>query len=148
MERYVEAFRGVISTWEDYAIFGFLVDRVGRYQLEEYVGGSYLPLDRILPQMLSEEEGHVEHGRSQTEEMARGDDAQRRRIQESLNRWYPMSLDMFGSSESRRSERFIHWGIKKRTNVEARQAYINEVNPMIEAMGLEIPDATVGRHYF
>src|SRR5438876_940607 len=46
MERAVEAFRDVINTWEGYAVFGFLVDRVGRFQLEEYIGGSYAPLDR------------------------------------------------------------------------------------------------------
>src|ERR1051325_6451138 len=45
-ERYVEAFRGQITTWEDFAVFGFLVDRVGRYQLEEYEGCTYGPLSR------------------------------------------------------------------------------------------------------
>src|SRR5262245_22364736 len=43
-ERYLEAFRGTITTWEDYAVFGFLIDRVGRYQLEEFLECSYLPL--------------------------------------------------------------------------------------------------------
>ncbi|MBV9119413.1 MAG: phenylacetate-CoA oxygenase subunit PaaI, partial [Chloroflexi bacterium] len=129
-QRYVEAFRGKISTWEDYAIFGFLIDRVGRYQLEEFVGCSYVPLDRILPQVLKEEEGHVAHGQMTTAGMARGDDAQKARIQDSLNRWYPQALDMFGNSESRRSERFVHWGLKRRTNEQARSEYVAEVNPM------------------
>src|SRR4030095_10300356 len=39
-KRYVEAFRTHITTWEDYAVFGFLVDRVGKYQLDEFIGGS------------------------------------------------------------------------------------------------------------
>src|SRR5919106_6527377 len=43
-ERYVEAFRGQIKTWEDFSVFGFLIDRVGRYQLEEFIGCTYLPL--------------------------------------------------------------------------------------------------------
>lgn len=148
-ERYVEAFRGKISTWEDYAIFGFLIDRVGRYQLEEFVDCSYKPLSAILPTVLKEEEGHVGHGENLTAEMAASEDPkQRERIQDSLNRWYPQGLDMFGMSESRRSERFVHWGIKKRTNEEARTDYMNEINPKIEAMGLQIPDAKVGRHYY
>jgi ring-1,2-phenylacetyl-CoA epoxidase subunit PaaA len=147
-ERYVEAFRGKISTWEDYAIFGFLIDRVGRYQLEEFADCSYKPLAGILPQVLREEEGHVGHGENLTAEMAASDDPeQRRRIQDSLNRWYPQGLDMFDMSESRRSERFVYWGIKKRTNEQARQDYLDEVNPKIEAMGLQIPDARAGRHY-
>lgn len=148
-ERYVEAFRGKITTWEDYAIFGFLIDRVGRYQLEEFTDCSYRPLSAMLPQVLKEEEGHVGHGENLTAEMANSEDPeQRKRIQDSLNAWYPQGLDMFGMSESRRSERFVHWGIKKRTNEQARHDYINEVNPKIEAMGLQIPDEKVGRHYF
>ena len=47
-ERYVEAFRGQITTWEDYAVFGFLIDRVGRFQLEEFIGATYLPLARVV----------------------------------------------------------------------------------------------------
>src|SRR5713226_8066799 len=43
-ERYVEAFRGQIKTWEDFSVFGFLIDRVGRFQLEEFIGCTYLPL--------------------------------------------------------------------------------------------------------
>jgi ring-1,2-phenylacetyl-CoA epoxidase subunit PaaA len=37
-KRYLDAFRGIIKTWEDFAVFGFLIDRVGRYQLEEFFG--------------------------------------------------------------------------------------------------------------
>jgi ring-1,2-phenylacetyl-CoA epoxidase subunit PaaA len=148
-ERYVEAFRGKITTWEDYAMFGFLIDRVGRYQLEEFMDCSYKPLTNILPPVLKEEEGHVGHGENLAAEMAQSEDPeQRKRIQDSLNRWYPQGLDMFGMSESNRSERFVHWGIKRRTNNQARQDYINEINPKIEAMGLQIPDEKVGRHYF
>ena len=58
-KRSLEAFRGVIKTWEDFAVFGFLIDRVGRYQLEEFLDCSYLPLQRILPEILKEEIGHI-----------------------------------------------------------------------------------------
>jgi ring-1,2-phenylacetyl-CoA epoxidase subunit PaaA len=149
MERYVEAFRDVIDNWEGYAVFGFLVDRVGRFQLEEYVGGSYAPLDKLMAPMLLEEQGHISHGEDESRRMAQSEDPkQRERLQERVNYWYPKALDMFGNSESRRSERFIHWGLKRRTNGEARQAYLNEVNPLIESMGLQIPDEKDNRKYF
>src|SRR5215470_4525682 len=63
-ERYVEAFRGQIKTWEDFAVFGFLVDRVGRFQLEEFIGATYQPLARVVedPDIIREEEGHVDFG--------------------------------------------------------------------------------------
>jgi len=149
MERYVEAFRDVINTWEGYAVFGFLVDRVGRFQLDEYVGGSYMPLDRLMAPMLLEEQGHIAHGEEESRRMAQSeDDGQRKRIQERVNYWYPKALDMFGNSESHRSERFMHWGLKRRPNAQARADYLAEVNPMIEDMGLQIPDEKEGRKYF
>src|SRR5215468_9107523 len=132
-ERYVEAFRGEITTWEDFAVFGFLIDRVGRYQLEEFVGGTYAPLDRILPDIIVEEQGHIDYGQSKTAEIAaRGGEA-KERIQKVLDFWYARALDMFGSSASRRSERYRYWGIKRRTNAEARHEYMQEVRPLIEA---------------
>ena len=71
-ERYVEAFRGEIKTWEDYAVFGFLVDRVGRFQLEEFLDCTYLPLARVVedPDIIREEEGHVDFGTNAAAEFA------------------------------------------------------------------------------
>lgn len=146
-ERFVEAFRGSINTWEDYAVFGFLIDRVGRYQLEEFQDCSYSPLDRILPDVVREEVGHIGHGTNKTAEMAaRGGEA-KARIQKSVDYWYVKALDMFGRSESKRSERYREWGLKRRTNNQARQDYISEVNPLIEQMGLQVPDPNKSRLY-
>ncbi|HLH75577.1 MAG TPA: Phenylacetic acid catabolic protein [Candidatus Binataceae bacterium] len=146
-ERYVDAFRGAIRNWEEFAIFGFLIDRVGRYQLEEFVGCSYAPLDRILPQIVTEEAGHIEYGQNLTAEFAARGGQAKEKIQQALDVWYPKALDMFGSDSSRRSERYRHWGLKRRTNKQAREEYIREVNPLIEAMGLSVPDPNRGRKF-
>ncbi len=54
---------------------GFLIDRVGRYQLEEFYDCSYLPLQRILPDIVTEEPGHIEYGYNKTLELiAKGDE--------------------------------------------------------------------------
>jgi len=149
-ERYLEAFRGTITTWEDFAVFGFLIDRVGKYQLEEFIGCSYKPLSRILEhpsRVMEEEEGHIDFGTTRTAEMAaRGGEA-RDRVQRALNFWYVTGLDMFGRTESKRAERYRMWGLKRRTNAEAREQYLNEVNPLIESMGLTVPDPLAGRKY-
>ena len=139
-KRYVEAFRGQITSWEDFAIFGFLIDRVGRYQLEEFMNCSYQPLAEILPVILKEEIGHVGYGGSKTAElMAKGDES-RERLQNALNYWYVKALDMFGRAESKRSERYRFWGLKRRSNEQARKEYITEVNPLIVKLGLQVPE--------
>jgi ring-1,2-phenylacetyl-CoA epoxidase subunit PaaA len=146
-ERYVEAFRGTITTWEDYAVFGFLIDRVGRYQLEEFIGASYLPLARVIedPDVLREEEGHIDFGTNKTAEYAAKGGEAKERIQKAVDYWYVKGLDMFGNSQSRRSERYMYWGLKRRTNAEARQQYKDEVDALIRQMGLTIPDPNKGR---
>lgn len=146
-KRYVEAFRGRITTWEDFAVFGFLIDRVGRYQLEEFEDCSYVPLATILPTMEQEEVGHIDFGTNLTREMAGKGDESKERVQKAIDYWYVKGLDMFGRNESRRSERYRYWGLKRRTNAEQRQQYTDEVNALIEDMGLQVPDPSEGRLY-
>src|SRR5262245_32516467 len=146
-ERYLEAFRGTITTWEDYAVFGFLIDRVGRYQLEEFLECSYLPLQRILPGILKEELAHIGFGTNQTAELAGENDEMRERVQTSIDFWYIKALDMFGRTESERSDRYCHWGLKRRSNSQARWEFKKEVDPLIQQMGLEIPDPIAGRKF-
>ena len=149
-QRYLEAFRGLITTWEDFAVFGFLIDRVGKYQLEEFAGCTYAPLSRLLEhpsRVMEEEAGHIDFGTTRTAELAARGGAAREHVQRALNFWYTTGLDMFGRSESRRAERYHQWGLKRRTNAEARAQYLAEVNPLIESMGLDVPDPVAGRKY-
>ena len=146
-KRSLEAFRGVIKTWEDFAVFGFLIDRVGRYQLEEFLDCSYLPLQRILPEVLKEEIGHIGFGTNQTAELAAKGDEERERVQRSVDFWYIKALDMFGRSDSERSNRFCYWGLKRRSNSQARWEFIKEVGPIIQGMGLTVPDPIKDRKF-
>jgi ring-1,2-phenylacetyl-CoA epoxidase subunit PaaA len=146
-KRSLEAFRGLITSWEDFSVFGFLIDRVGRFQLEEFLDCSYLPLQRILPEILKEEMGHVGFGTNQTGEMASKGGEQKDRIQKSVDSWYIKALDMFGRSDSERSNRYCHWGLKRRNNTQARWEFKKEVDPIIQQMGLTVPDPIAGRQY-
>ena len=149
-ERYLEAFRGLITTWEDFAVFGFLIDRVGKYQLEEFIGCTYAPLSRLLEhpsRVMEEEAGHIDFGTTRTAEIAARGGSAKERVQKAVDFWYVTGLDMFGRSESKRAERYRHWGLKRRTNAQAREQYLAEVNPLIEGMGLRVPDPLAGRKY-
>jgi len=146
-KRYLEAFRGTIETWEDFSVFGFLIDRVGRFQLEEFLDCSYLPLQRILPDIIKEEMGHIGFGTNQTAECAAQGAESLERLQKSLNFWYIKALDMFGRSDSERSNQYVHWGLKKRSNTQARWEFKKEVDPLIQQIGLTVPDPVEGRKY-
>lgn len=146
-KRFVNAFRGVISTWEDNAVFGFLIDRVGRYQLEEFFDCSYLPLQRILPDIVMEELGHIEYGFNKTVELIQSGDEGKAKAQRAVDFWYVRALDMFGRTGSKRSERYRYWGLKRRSNEQARQDYQQEVNAILTKIGLTVPDPLKGRQY-
>src|SRR5438128_2499289 len=110
--RDLEAFRQAMPTWADVAVFGFLIDRVGQYQLEEFVGCSYAPLDRALPKIIQEEKTHVGYGLVKLRDMVRTEEG-RAEAQAALDRWCPRGLDMFGPANSRRAARYQHWGLQR-----------------------------------
>jgi len=145
-KREVDAFKEDMPTWADFAVFGFLIDRVGQYQLDELEGASYLPIDDHLPTILREEKGHISYGEQQMRKLMETEQGLEQ-VQAAVDHWYRVGLDMFGMSTSARAERYIEWGLKRRTNEEARRQYIAEVDPLIAAMGLRIPDKLEGRRY-
>jgi len=146
-KREVDAFKEDMPQWADFAAFGFLIDKVGEYQLDEMVGSSYLPMDDALPVILREEKGHVAYGEQQLEKLAKSGPEGKAIAQAAIDKWYIIGLDMFGKSGSARTERYIEWGLKKRTNEGARQQYIAEMEPKIAALDLRVPDRLAGRKY-
>ena len=145
-QRYLETFRGQIKSWVDMSAFGCLIDRVGKYQLQELYDGSYQPATRMLPKVMMEEEGHIAFGAAKLREYCRTERG-KELAQVAINHWWVMALDMFGRSNSARTERYIEWGIRKRTNEEGRRQYIEEASAVIRDMGLQVPDVHAGRKY-
>ena len=145
-QREVDAFKVDMPEWADFAAFGFLIDKVGEYQLDEMVGSSYLPTDDALPTILREEKGHVAYGEQQLQKLMETPDG-KVAAQRAIDKWYVVGLDMFGRSNSARDERYIEWGLKKRTNGKMREDYSAEMDPKIAALGLVIPNKLEGRKY-
>ncbi len=100
-----------------------------------------------MPEVIKEELAHTGHGENKTAELAAKGAAGKEKIQSAVDFWYIKALDMFGRSDSARDERYIYWGLKRRRNAQARQEFIQEVNPLIEKMGLKVPDPLKGRKY-
>jgi ring-1,2-phenylacetyl-CoA epoxidase subunit PaaA len=146
-KREVDAFKEDMPTWADFAAFGFLIDKVGEYQLEEMVGSTFAPIDDTLPVILREEKGHVAYGEQQLEKLVKSSAEGKAQAQAAIDKWFIVGLDMFGKSGSSRTERYLEWGLKRRTNEEARRQYLAEMEPKIAALGLVVPDRLLGRKY-
>jgi 1,2-phenylacetyl-CoA epoxidase catalytic subunit len=143
----LDSFNMDFETWQDVAAFACLVDRVGLYQLRAFQECSYAPLARAMPQMLAEENLHIGAGRNTLNRIANDPTyyGNKEIAQAAVNKWYPRALDMFGHSSSRGSETAVRLGIKRWRNEEARKMYIEEVTPILEKMGLTVPDEHFNR---
>jgi ring-1,2-phenylacetyl-CoA epoxidase subunit PaaA len=145
-DRMLEIFRDPLETWADMGCFGTFIDRVGGYHLEDFGDCSYLPVSRIIPQILKEEQQHIAHGIRILDNLCKTEEG-KAQVQKSLDRMYPRCLDMFGVTGSKRSEQYKNWGIKKRTNDEARTQYRAEALKIINRFGLTEPDPLKNRRY-
>ncbi|GIX46007.1 MAG: hypothetical protein KatS3mg131_0218 [Candidatus Tectimicrobiota bacterium] len=145
-ERVLEAFRYPLETWAEMGAFGCLIDRVGQFHLEDFRDCSYLPVARIIPRILQEEKMHIAHGERILRDLCQTPEG-KAQAQAAINKLYPRGLDMFGRSDSQRSELFCKWGIKSRTNAESRRAYQETVDAVIRSLGLEVPDPLAGRKF-
>jgi ring-1,2-phenylacetyl-CoA epoxidase subunit PaaA len=145
-ERMLETFRHPLETWAEMGTFGCLIDRVGQFHLQDFARCSYLPVARIIPRILKEEQLHIAHGERILSDLCRTPEG-KAQAQAAVDKMYPRGLDMFGHSQSERSERFCAWGIKGRTNAQSRQAYQDTVDAVIVGLGLELPDPLQGRHF-
>lgn len=137
---------GEIKTWESLAVFNTLFDRAGGMQLQNYETSSYAPLQRTGVFVARDEAGHAAMGVQHLRNSCRTEEG-RARAQEALDYWYPISLDMFGTSKGKRQWRYIEMGLKTKTNDELRQEFIDEVDPLLESQGLTVPDKVKGRKF-
>jgi ring-1,2-phenylacetyl-CoA epoxidase subunit PaaA len=124
-----------------------LIDKVGEYQLEEMLNSSFHPIEDHLSTILRDVKGHVSYGTQQLEKLIATGPEGKAEAQKAVSRWFIVALDMFGRSGYARTERYSEWGLKRRTNEEARRQYIAEVEPQIPALGLVVPDRLEGRKY-
>ncbi len=148
-EHKLDAFNMKFDRWSDVGAFCCFVDRVGVYQLRAFQECAYGPLARAMPLMLSEEQLHLNFGYSVLKRMAKDEGkycGTKEEAQAAIRKWYPRALDMFGHSHSETSRRAIEMGLKRWTNEEARERYIQEITPLVRSMGLELPAPDFDRH--
>ncbi|MGM0478015.1 MAG: 1,2-phenylacetyl-CoA epoxidase subunit PaaA [Bacteroidota bacterium] len=140
--KYSSIFNYPSLTWADMGMIGWLVDGAAIMNQVPLCRCSYGPYARAMVRVCKEESFHQRQGFEIVAQLAKGTPAQREMAQESLNRWWWPSLMMFGpnDADSKHTEQSMNWKIKRHTNDELRQMFVDVTVPQAEQIGLEIPD--------
>jgi len=143
--KYASIFNYPTQTWGDIGAIGWLVDGAAICNQVSLQRTSYGPYSRGMIRICKEESFHQRQGYQIMIELAKGSPAQKQMAQDSLNRFYWPSLMMFGphDSESAHSAKSMKWKIKRETNDDLRQKFIDQTVPQIEYLGLEHPDKSL-----
>ena len=140
--KYSSIFNYPTLSWADIGAIGWLVDGAAIANQVMLTRTSYGPYARAMVRICKEESFHQRQGYEIMLTLARGTEAQKAMAQDALNRWWWPSLMMFGPTDdnSPNSAQSIAWKIKRKSNDELRQEFIDKTVPQAEFLGLSIPD--------
>ncbi|HEY6740492.1 MAG TPA: 1,2-phenylacetyl-CoA epoxidase subunit PaaA [Actinopolymorphaceae bacterium] len=141
-QKYSSIFNYPTLTWADVGAIGWLVDGAAIVNQVPLCRCSYGPYARAMIRICKEESFHQRQGFEILRTLARGTPAQRAMAQDAVNRWWYPSLAMFGppDAESTHGAQSAAWGIKRFSNDELRQRFVDMTVPQAEVLGLELPD--------
>lgn len=140
--KYSSIFNYPSLTWADMGAIGWLVDGAAIINQVPLCRASYGPYARAMVRICKEESFHQRQGFEIMHNLAKGSPEQKAMAQDALNRWWWPSLMMFGpkDSDSTHTDQSMKWKIKRHTNDELRQKFVDQVAPQAEFIGLKIPD--------
>lgn len=140
--KYSSIFNYPTPTWADIGAIGWLVDGAAIANQVMLCRTSYGPYSRAMVRICKEESFHQRQGYEITMTLAQGTPAQKKMAQDALNRWWWPALMMFGPTDnlSPNSAQSMKWKIKRKSNDELRQEFIDKTVPQAEYLGLTIPD--------
>jgi ring-1,2-phenylacetyl-CoA epoxidase subunit PaaA len=140
--KYSSIFNYPTLTWADMGAVGWLVDGAAIMNQVPLCKCSYGPYARAMVRVCKEESFHQRQGFQIMHSLSQGTDDQKAMAQDALNRWWWPSLMMFGPSddESPNSAQSMKWNIKRFSNDELRQRFVDMTVPQAELLGLTLPD--------
>lgn len=140
--KYSSIFNYPTLTWADMGAIGWLVDGAAIMNQVPLCRTSYGPYARAMVRVCKEESFHQRQGYEIMLTLARGSEEQKKMAQDALNRWWWPSLMMFGPSDgdSKHTAQSMAWKIKRFTNDELRQRFVDITVPQAELLGLTVPD--------
>ena len=140
--KYSSIFNYPTLSWADIGAVGWLVDGAAIMNQVMLTRTSYGPYARAMVRICKEESFHQRQGYEIMSVLAKGSPEQKEMAQDALNRWWWPSLMMFGpnDAESAHSAESMKWKIKRQSNDELRQIFIDRTVQQAEVIGLTIPD--------
>ncbi len=140
--KYSSIFNYPTLTWADIGAIGWLVDGAAIMNQIPICRCSYGPYARAMVRICKEESFHQRQGFEIMLELCRGTQAQKDMAQDALDRWWWPSIMMFGPSDkdSKHSAQSMAWKIKRFSNDELRQKFIDVTVPQADFLGLQVPD--------
>ena len=154
--KYSSIFNYPTLTWADIGAIGWLVDGAAIMNQIPLCRCSYGPYARAMIRICKEESFHQRQGYDIMLKLARGTAEQQHMAQDALNRWWWPSLMMFGPSDaaSQHTALSVRWKIKRFTNDELRQKFVDFTVPQAQFLGIRVPDPdllwdeSAGQHRF
>ena len=141
--KYSSIFNYPTLTWADVGVIGWLVDGAAIMNQVPICRCSYGPYARAMIRVCKEESFHQRQGfESLLTMMQKGTDAQRAMVQDAVNRWWWPSIMMFGppDDQSPNTAQSMRWGIKRVSNDELRQRFVDATVEQAKVLGVTLPD--------
>ncbi|SOZ58195.1 subunit of multicomponent oxygenase, phenylacetic acid degradation with ferritin-like domain [Cupriavidus taiwanensis] len=140
--KYSSIFNYPTLTWADVGVIGWLVDGAAIMNQIPLCRCSYGPYARAMIRICKEESFHQRQGFDALLAMMRGTDAQREMVQDAVNRWWFPVLMMFGPPDaaSTNSAQTMAWGIKRISNDDLRQKFVDATVEQARVLGVTLPD--------
>ncbi|WP_263246991.1 1,2-phenylacetyl-CoA epoxidase subunit PaaA [Saccharopolyspora rosea] len=141
-QKYSSIFNYPTLTFADIGVIGWLVDGAAICNQVPLCRSSYGPYARAMVRICKEESFHQRQGYELLMTMMRGTEEQQRMVQDATDRWWWPSLMMFGppDGDSPNTQQSMAWRIKRHTNDELRQKFVDMTVPQAEALGVALPD--------
>jgi ring-1,2-phenylacetyl-CoA epoxidase subunit PaaA len=140
--KYSSIFNYPTLTWADMGAIGWLVDGAAIMNQVALCRTSYGPYARAMERICKEESFHQRQGYEIMTTLMKGTPEQKAMAQDAMNRFWWPALMMFGpnDSDSKHTEESMKWRIKRKTNDELRQQFVDATVPQAELIGLTVPD--------
>jgi ring-1,2-phenylacetyl-CoA epoxidase subunit PaaA len=140
--KYSSIFNYPTITWADIGAVGWLVDGAAIMNQVMLCRNSYGPYARAMVRICKEESFHQRQGYESLLVLSKGTEEQRAMLQDAVNRWWWPSLMMFGPNddESTNTVQSMAWKIKRQTNDELRQRFVDATVEQANILGVTLPD--------